>query len=179
VVDRAQDESGGPPPVAGEPATVDLVEVARSVVMDTVPEQLDLLTAVATRWEAGAGGPRRGWTGGSVGSGIEPLLLGEVILPVLLGASAEVLGAAVVAAWHARPRPVLPWRRRARSSRDEAVALPTAPVPLDAGQAEALRSACVSHGAALGLSADEATMLADAVYGALCRAMTEPRPDDD
>ncbi|GAA3339790.1 hypothetical protein GCM10020358_24830 [Amorphoplanes nipponensis] len=182
MVDRAaQDADGGHTPAADGIATVDLVGVARSVVVATVPEQLDLLTEVATRWEAGAGpdGPRRGWTGGSVGSGIEPLLLGEVILPVLLGASAEVLGDAVVAAWHSRPRPVRRWRRRARSGRDEPVALPAAPVTLDASQAEALRSACVRHGAALGLSPEEATVLADAVYGALCRAMTEPRRDDD
>ena len=146
------------------PRSVDLAVVAKDAVTTVAPEQADLVTVSPAR-------RRRDWTGGAVGSGIDPVLLGEVVGPVLLGASAEVLGAAAVAAWRGRPR----WRlrRRPRPSTPDTAALPPAPVTLDAGQVRALRAACVRHGTTLGLSPSEADLLADAVEGALNRALDD------
>ncbi|MEU7903384.1 hypothetical protein [Actinoplanes sp. NPDC049118] len=157
--------------------TVELGRLGHAAVIAVAPDQLDLYTAATARWDAGAGRRRRGWTGGSVGSGIEPVLLAEVVGPVLLGAAAEVLGAATVAAWGRRRR----WFRRGWWSRRrrDAEALPRTRVTLDAEQAEALRSACVRHGTTLGLSPAEAAMLADAVHGAVCQALAEAERVDE
>ncbi|MET8154298.1 hypothetical protein ACIBSW_18545 [Actinoplanes sp. NPDC049668] len=149
--------------------TVELGELARAAVLTAAPDQIDLYAAATARWDAGAG--RRGRTGGSVGSGIEPMLLAEVIGPVLLGAAAEVLGAATVAAWGRRRR----WFRRRRDARPG----PATRVTLDPDQVEALRAACVRHATTLGLGPAEATMLADAVHGALSQALAEADPVDE
>ncbi|RZU53837.1 hypothetical protein EV385_5771 [Krasilnikovia cinnamomea] len=161
----------------GGTVTVELGELAHAAVVATAPDQIDLYTAATARRDAGAGHRRPGWTGGSIGSGLEPVLLAEVIGPILLGASAEVLGAATVATWRGRRR----WFRRGWWSRRRgpAQAGPRTRVTLDADQVEALRSACVRHGTTLGLSEAEATLLADAVHGALCRALADAQHVDE
>ncbi|GAB1639829.1 hypothetical protein [Krasilnikovia sp. MM14-A1259] len=158
----------------GHTVTVEWGDLAYAAVAAAAPDQIDLFTAATVQWEAGTIRRRHGGTGGSVGSGIEPVLIAEVVGPVLLGASAEVLGVATVAAWRGRRR----WFRRAWWSRRRD-AIPRARVTLDADQAEALRSACVRHGTMLGLNEAEAAMLADAIYGALCRAMADAVHVDD
>ncbi|BFU43955.1 hypothetical protein [Krasilnikovia sp. MM14-A1004] len=167
--DRSHSTTGGT-------VTVELGELAQAAVLAVAPDQIDLLTAATARWDAGAGQKGPGWTGGSVGSGIEPVLLAEVVGPVLLGASAEVLGAATVAAWRSRRG----WFRRGwfrrgwfRRRRRPADPGPRTRVTLDADQVDALRSACIRHGTTLGLNPAEATMLADAVHGALCQALAD------
>ena len=146
--------------------TIVLADLARDVVAATAAEQVELLAAVTDRWEAGdvPGRRRWGWMGGSVGSGIDPAATSEIIYPLLTGTLAQVLGTGAVVGWRRR------WRRRRHS---EVPAVPRTQVTLDADQIELLRSACISHGVALGLSRSKATILADAVHGALCRAMAE------
>ncbi|GAB1691070.1 hypothetical protein [Krasilnikovia sp. M28-CT-15] len=158
----------------GAAVTVELGDLARAAVATAAPDQIDLFTAATAQWETGAARRWPGGTGGSVGSGIEPVLLAEVVGPILLGASAEVLGAATVTAWRYRRQ----WFRRGwwPRRRRNTDAVSRTRVAFDVDQVEALRSACVRHGTTLGLSEAEATMLADAVHGALCRALADAGP---
>lgn len=148
--------------------TIVLADLAQSVVAAQAPEQVELLAAVTARWESGEvpGRRRWGWTGGSVGSGIEPVVLSNLIYPLLTGTLAQVLGSAAVEGWRRRW-----WRHRRRGS--DLPSVPRVQVTLDVDQIEAVRVASVAHGMALGLSEARATILADAVHGVLCRALAK------
>jgi hypothetical protein len=138
---------------------VTIADLARHVVGEVGPAQLDYLELVTESWERGAAPRRaRSWTGGTVGSGVQPWVLADLVYPLLAGTFAQVLGAAAFARLQRRRW----WRRR------RAVA-PPEPVTLTLEQIERARAACVAHGMTLGLSEAEATMLADAVHGALRR----------
>jgi hypothetical protein len=144
--------------------TIVLGDLAREVVNATAPEQMDLFTEVTAQWEAGRipGRQRHGWLGGSVGSGFAHTLTCQIIYPLLSGTLSQVLGTAVVAR---------PWRRWRRRRHGDVPPLPQVQVVLDADQIAAFRSICISHGMTLGLSKAKATVLADAVHGALSQAM--------
>jgi hypothetical protein len=139
-------------------------DVAEGVIRAIAPDQLGLLAAVTAEWDAGrAPGRRRwGWLGGSIGSGIEPAVLTDVIYPLLTGTFAQVLGTAAISGWQQRRW----WRRRGR----RLLSAPRAQVTLDVGQLDAVRAACVAHGMTLGLSKAKATVLADALQGVLRQA---------
>jgi hypothetical protein len=66
----------------------------------------------------------------------------------------------------------------AAATRRDAVTAPAVRVTLDADQIALLRSAWISYGVALGLPKSRATVLAEAIHGTLCQAMTQsgPRP---
>jgi hypothetical protein len=143
-----------------------LADLAHDMVAAEAPRQLELLAAVTARWEAGnVPGRRLGqWTGGSVGSGIAPVVTSDIIYPLLTGTLAQVLGSAAVVGFRRRW-----WRRRSGS-------IPPVPrvlVTLDAAQIDAVRAECISHGVRLGLSRSKATVLADAMYGVLSRTIAE------
>lgn len=166
MADGARVEATG---AAGQDAagrlTIAVADLAHDVVAATVPEQLELLTAVTVAWEAGKvpGRRRWGWTGGSVEFGVDPTVTTLIIYPLLTGTLGQVLGTAAVNV------------RRRRRQRD----VRAAQVTLDARQIEMLRSACVSYGVTLGLSKAKATVLAEAIYGVLCRALAESRRGHD
>ena len=117
---------------------------------------------VTAEWQAGKDPrkPSEGWSGGSVRlGGSDPSVLGDVILPLLTGTAAQVLGAAGFAGLQRRRW----WRRRSRAPRP-------AQLVLDVDRIDEIRDACIAHGMTLGLNEAEATMLADAVQGVLRRA---------
>jgi hypothetical protein len=143
--------------------TIVLGDLAREAVNATAPEQMDLLAEVTAQWEADRV-PRRGrygWLGGSVESGFEHVVTSEIIYPLLSGTLSQVLGTAVVAR---------PWRRWRRRRDHDVPPLPRVRVVLDADQIALFRSVCISHGMTLGLSKAKATVLADAIHGALSQA---------
>jgi hypothetical protein len=144
--------------------TITLGDLARDVVKLTAPEQMDLFAEVTARWEAGQVPTRRrhGWTGGSVASGFDHIITSQIIYPLLSGTFSQVLGTAMISR---------PWRRWRRRRHGDVPPLPHVRVVLDAEQIAAFRSICISHGITLGLSKAKATVLADAVHGALSQAM--------
>ena len=146
--------------------TILLADLAREVVAATDPQQLELFAEVTGRWEAGfAPGARRGWLGGSIGSGISTVLTSELIYPLLIGALSPVLGDAVVTGWRRR------WWRRRRPKPLPSV--PPVTVTFDANRLDAAKAACVTYGMTMGLSKAKATVLAEAVYGVLRQAADE------
>jgi hypothetical protein len=142
---------------------ITIADLARHVVGQVEPAQLDYLELVtADRERGGAAQASRTWTGGTVGSGVQPWVLADLVYPLLTGTFAQVLGAAAFARLQRRR-----WWRRKRDLP------PSALITLTAEQVDQARAACISHGMTLGLSEAEATMLADAVHGALRRAGDE------
>ncbi|MFC1435605.1 hypothetical protein ACEZDB_33700 [Streptacidiphilus sp. N1-3] len=162
-----RDSDGGAAPAG--PATLLLADLARAVIASAAPEQLELLERIPARWTdgGGSGRGRRGWAGGSVSSGIDPAVLSEIVYPLLTGAFAQVLGTAALTGWQQRRT----LRRLGRRSTDTPVA--QVQLNLDAAQADRLRAACLAHGETLGLTAAEAGMLADALYGALRQTLND------
>lgn len=126
------------------------------------PQELEFLDDALTAWERGDFPHRRDRraAAGTVGLGVDIALVTETVLVVLTGAAAEVLGTTAADAWQRRPR----WRRRAREGQ---VPMAQHRFALTAGQADRLREACRRHGQTLGLSAEQADLLADAVHGAI------------
>jgi hypothetical protein len=90
---------------------------------------------------------------------VQPWVLADLVYPLLAGTFAQVLGASAFARLQRRR-----WWRRKRA------VVPSALITLNLEQIERARAACIAHGMTLGLSEAEATMLADAVHGALRRA---------
>src|SRR5690349_14999327 len=95
--------------------TVTMADIARQVVTELEPAQLPLLDGVERR---NSHGRRRngGWSGGAVGIGVDPLVLSEVIFPVLTGAMAQITGTAAGSWWQ---------RQRQRRRRKSAALTPT------------------------------------------------------
>jgi len=157
MTDRARPDN-----VGSSERPVTIADLARHVVGEVEPAQLDYLELVTDSWERGAAPRRtRAWTGGTVGSGVQPWVLADLVYPLLAGTFAQVLGAAAFARLQRRR-----WWRRKR-------VVPSATITLTPEQIERARAACVAHGMTLGLSEAEATLLADAVHGALRRAGEE------
>jgi hypothetical protein len=157
-------------------STAQVVEIAREVIRQHAPEELRVFDAVAASWTAGQAKRRRGRIpSGAVGSGVEVLMLAEIVFPLITNALGQVLGTLAVERVR-RPR-----RPKARSEAAAAAPggkTPTSPVHGASGhdvhlskqQAEAFRAACRSDAIAFGLAPSEADLLADACFGALISA---------
>jgi hypothetical protein len=150
----------GDPGDPGDPGTISLAEMAEAVISEAAPDQSELLGPVTASWRAGkVPGGSWGWIGGSVGSGVTTAVAVDIIYPLLTGSLAQVLGTAVIAGsqrW---------WRPKGRHARR----IPDTRVRVDADQVMQVRSACVAHGRALGLTEAESKVLADALEGVLRR----------
>lgn len=142
--------------------TFSLNAVTRSAVERMAPQELEFLADALTAWERQDLPQRRGRraAAGTVGLGVDIALVTETVLVVLTGATIEVLGTVATDAWQRRSR----WRRGGHERRAPATQHRFA---LTVGQADLLREACRRHGQTLGLSAEQADLLADAVLGAI------------
>jgi len=141
-------------------------ELARLAVAAAAPDELELLPDATAAWLDGAGAPPRPgrteeWTGGSIGFGLDPSTVVEVVFAILTGTIAEVTGAALT-------------RRRFRGPRRRPE--PAAPVPvLTPEQARQVREVCLTQALNAGVKPPKAALLADAVSGALLlQAHREP-----
>lgn len=142
-------------------STVPFADLARAVIAEVAPRQLPYLALVTAEWTAGKDPCTlsKGWSGGEVRlGGPDPSVLGDVILPLLTGTAAQVLGAAGFAGLQRRRW----WRRRSRTAKP-------AQLVLDVDRIDEIRGACIAHGMTLGLNEAEATLLSDAVHGVLRR----------
>lgn len=138
-----------------------LSTLVRHVIREIAPEELEILPQLEQAWAKGGPGIKRGrrWTGGSVGFGLDPMLVSQTVLGVLVGAFSEVLGEVAVGGWRR-------WRRGRRPpSRRER--LDTLLPPLSTAQTQQFRDACRRHAAAAGSSDERAELIADAAYGVL------------
>lgn len=154
---------------ANDRVVITLADLAYGIVCVEAPDQLELLTEVTTRWETGAEPTRKrsGSLSGSVGCGIEPVVLSELVYPLLVGTVAHVLGTASVASWRRK------WWRKWWPGRRAVPSVPQTMVMLDAKQIEDFRAACVIHAMALGFTKRKANVLADALCGVLLRTLAE------
>lgn len=147
------------------PVTILLADLARSIVVSVVPDQAELVERIPARWtsDPSSAGSAGDWSGGSVDADLTPMVISEVVYPLLTGTFAQVLGTGALIG--------LRRRRARRRGGDE----PPAQVQLnlDTELSDRLRSACVEHGGVLGLTTAEATMLADALHGVLQQAITD------
>jgi hypothetical protein len=147
----------------GRPGGLTYPELARLAVVSAAPDELELLPDATRAWLDGArsGGRTGEWTGGSIGFGLDPSVLVEVVFAILTGTIAEVMGDAVT-----RRRF---WGRRRRRE-------PSAPVPaLTPEQARQVREVCLVQALNAGVKPSKAALMADAVSGALLlRARDEP-----
>ncbi len=143
-----------------------IVAASRHAVAQIAPAESEVFDGVADGWRADVTSGRRDWTvpGSSVGFGIDSTLVTEVVIQASAAAVAEVLigaGRGLGRGWRRW------WRRRATPANTA----PTSDVVSSAGAAGVdtarLRDACLRHGVALGLSADQALLLADALVGSL------------
>jgi hypothetical protein len=153
-------------------SAADVTEVVRHVVTQLAPDELEVVDAVADAWLADGLGNRRskGAPGAAVGFGVESVLLGQMLFPIVSAAIGEVLGTIAL-----EPSRLSRKRRKAKTEPiqgDSAVAGTVGgglPVQLTAEQIEDLRASCQRHAQALGLSQAKAGLLADATLGALAR----------
>ena len=149
--------------------TVVVADLAREVVAEVAPAELEYLVLVTAARNSGKGYRSKSLrgTGGSVGSGApDPTVVAAIVYPLLTGTIAQVLGASVFAKLQGRR-----WWRRKRDLP------PRTRVTLDQAHLAEVRDACVRHGITLGLSEARATLLAEAVDGVLRRGIDEG--DDD
>jgi len=153
------------PTAAGSPAPVDVerlvLAASRDAVTTMAPQELEVFDAVAAQWRRRVDHNDGSTPGGAVGFGIESALMTELIMQVVGAAIGEVFS---VAARHAQSR----WRRWRRRKEGPPAAPTTVPtVPSSHDVETRLREATQRHAIALGLSAGQAGLLADAVVGAL------------
>jgi hypothetical protein len=148
--------------------TVTMADIARQVVAELQPAQLPLLDDIERR---NAHSARRdgSWSGGAVGIGVDPVVLSEVIFPVLTGAMAQITGTAAGSWWQ---------RQRQRRRRKSAALTPTTVLTISTAQLEQIKIECVRNARALGLPPAKAQALGDAVLGVLSRRSSEPAPPD-
>ncbi|MFD9733354.1 hypothetical protein [Umezawaea sp. NPDC059074] len=165
MTQNTEPESVAAAPGAERVGDMMVAEVARRLVEAENPKELGRLAEVTALWESGrAPRPRsRRWQGGSIGSGLAPWVLSDVVYPLLTGTFAQVLGAATFAGLQRRRDRWL----RPRRYRAAVAAVPSTQLALNRVEIAALRKACVDHGMALGLSRSKATLLADALIGVL------------
>lgn len=152
--------SGHTRPIDGESL---VLTAARATVARVAPEELEVFDSVADLWRGEA--DRGGWSapGGAVGFGIESALMTEILIQVAAAAIAEVFA---FAAGRARSG----WQRWRRRRRGEPLASTTVPESWGAEDDARLRAATHRHAIALGLAADQADLLADALIGAVASA---------
>jgi hypothetical protein len=154
----------------GSPApTNDLVlsVLAHRIVMALEPDQEALLEGVTDRWRAGREGGGTGSSGGSVGFGVDPSVLSEVVYPVIVGTFAQVLGSAAFEALRDAARKRLRRRR---------VPVPDVVVPVDDDLVARIRKACEEQGIAEGMTAEDAARLAEAMAEAIRKEPPDPEP---
>lgn len=144
--------------------TVTMADIARQVVAELQPAQLPLLDGIERR-NSHARRRNGGWSGGAVGIGIDPVVLSEVIFPVLTGAMAQITGTAAGS-----------WWQRQRRRRKRAALTPTTAMTISTAQLEQIKIECVRNARALGLPPAKAQALGDAVLGVLSRRNSEPAP---
>jgi hypothetical protein len=171
-----------------------VVRAARVAVTRVAPAELEVFDSVADAWRRGRlTSRRRGTPGGSVGIGIDAVLVGEIALQALSSGLADVFAVGVTTAgahWWQRwrrsrptqtpaaldaaddPGPAPATVERGPVTRASPVAVhgdPDGPPLLDLteAQAQALRVACRQHAVTLGLTEAQAELLADATVGAL------------
>lgn len=147
-------------PDAGE-QPLSLNGLARAVVSAVEPDQSELFDEVSAAWLAGdlddrvpMAPPGRA---GTIGSGFATGALVYVVLPIVTGAVAQVLGT-----------PARRGLRRWRLRRPRPVDL-SLPVALLA-RAEEIRAACVEQSLNAGLSRAKADLVGEAGYAAVVRA---------
>ena len=128
-----------------------IIEAARRAVAELAPEEEPFFDDVVRAWRRG---PRTS-PGSSVGFGVDEILLTELILPVIAGAVTEVLvaGGAFLA--------------RRRRERNEPPAALDVVAEEEITEEQRLREAVQRHAVTLGLTDEQAALLADAVIGAL------------
>lgn len=138
---------------------VPAVDAARAMVTAAAPTQLPHFDQVTEAWDEGVlpGRGPAGWTGGSVGSNIDPQVLSDVVYPLLTSTVAQVVGAAGFLGLQRRKW----WRRKPKGQLKSAV------LEVPAAKLDEFHRKCVAHGTTLGLSVEEATLMADALIGFL------------
>ena len=133
------------------------VDLCRAAVLVVAPEELPHLADVADAWFRGEG-DRRDAPVGTIGFGFDVPVLAELILPIVTGAVAQVVGSAA-------ERGLLR-RRRA----------PERTLPAEAlDRAEAVRDECRQRALDARFSRRQADQIADAVYAELIRAARDDR----
>lgn len=158
---------------SGQPlSAVQVSDVVREVIRQLAPEELPVFDSMADDWLAdGRRRWRSGKPGAAVGFGVEEVLLTYLAFPIIAAAVGEVLGDV------AEDKVRLRIRRRAGrqvttagvkavSGTGKSSERPGRDV-LTPDQVRALHDACERHARTLGMSAAKATLLADAVLGAL------------
>lgn len=141
-------------------------QLARDVIVEVAPGELEPLAEVTQRWlsgrtvKAGSGG----WLGGSIGSGLTPDLVSTVIYPILTGAFAPLLGSAMTGFWRRLRRRIV---RRGRRRHP----VPSRVPPLRPDQLEAVRDAILDSALRTGMSRKKAEAISDAAYGSLVRSL--------
>lgn len=149
-----------------------LHDVVHQVVAEVAPQELEVLPLLERKWSAGRlTGRRRRWAGGSVGFGLDPVLVAQALLTVLGGALSEVIGTATVSG-------VRGWRRgRRRRTAPPPDRIPVSPPA--SFQAQGFRDDCVAHLTTAGLSRKSAELAADAALGVLLRQLLDaPVPSE-
>jgi len=154
--DSAPENSPAPNPLT-------YAELAREVVTQLAPDELDLLDDVIRAWQDGDLDGRGPALGEALGSGLDPQLTSEIILPVLTGAVSTVLAEAMTGSW-SRVRQRVRDRFKRRRPRDL-----TIPQSLSTGQLDQVRAAVLESATRLGIGRRRTQTLADAVWGALAR----------
>jgi hypothetical protein len=156
-------------------SAVQVSEVVREVVRQLAPEELPVFASMADDWLSGH---RRRWRSGkppgsAVGFGVETLLFTQLAFPIVTGAIGDVFGDVMEdrgRLWKKRRA----GRRASTTTGVKAAGQGTgksnerpAQDVLTSAQVRALHDACERHARVLGMSAAKATLLADAVLGAL------------
>jgi hypothetical protein len=154
-------------------SVADLTDVVRHVVRVLAPEELEAVDAVADAWLSDQRGNRRsrGAPGGTVGFGVEAVLLSQLLFPIVAGAIGDVLGTIALEPGRLKRKKSKPAAAPNTADPGEASEAAGAgpAVRLTKEQAENLRAACERHALALGLSSARADLLADSVLGSLSR----------
>jgi hypothetical protein len=164
------DHHRGPTAVNAPVSSAQIINAAREAIRQLEPEELVMFDATAEAWLAGElqVRARHREPGAAVGFGIEAVLLSELVFPVITSALGQVLGTSIT--------PVAERFRFGRHKPRQAAAGLAGGSPdghggetaaLTAGQLRDVHDACQRDAAAIGLAPARATLLADAVVGAL------------
>jgi hypothetical protein len=150
--------------VTDEPETR-LSDLAREVVENAAPDELELLPDVTAAWLAGdltadgSGREKIRWRGGAIGAGFGADLLVTVVYPVLVGAVTPLLAAATARGWQ---------KVSGRFGRKPAPVDQIIP-PGVIEQADLVRANILKSAADLGVPPERAELIAANAYAALLR----------
>jgi hypothetical protein len=154
------------------------VRVAREVTARLAPEESSVFDEVASTWRAGVATGKA--PGGTVGFGIEAALVSAIVIEVVAGSIAEVMGYSVGVARSRWRR----WRARRRGGSGADLAVVETPavegrIVMTAAQSARLREVSRRHAVSAGLPEAAADLLADAMVGAVHVLDAPPRSDAD